>query len=80
MVCPGTDLVTLFPDVMARRRVTLCKLHMLRVAAPGWRLPAAVMSDLGLVRYLGYADCPGLPALRARLEAEQPATSPTAST
>ena len=71
VVCPGTDLATLFPDVIARRRTTLCKLHMMRVADPGWRLPGAVMSDLGLVRYLGYADCPSLPALRARLEQEQ---------
>jgi hypothetical protein len=63
--------VTLFPEVMARRRVGLCKLHMLRLADPGWVLPSAVMSDLGLVRYLGYADCPGLPALQARLAAEQ---------
>jgi len=71
VVAPGPDLVTLFPDVYARRRVTLCKLHMLRVKNPGWRLPAAVMSDLGLVRYLGYRT-PSLPALRARLLAEQP--------
>jgi FAD dependent oxidoreductase TIGR03364 len=72
VVCPGPDLVTLFPDVIARHDVTLCKLHMLRLASPGWRLPAPVMSDLGLVRYLGYADCPSLPALRTRLAAEQP--------
>ncbi len=73
VVCPGPDLVTLFPEVIARRRITLCKLHMLRVAAPGWRLPSPVMSDLGLVRYQGYAGCASLPALRARLEAEQAA-------
>ena len=72
VACPGTDLVSLFPEVFARRGVTLCKLHMLRLADPGWRLPAAVMSDLGLHRYRGYADCPSLPALRARLAAEQP--------
>jgi FAD dependent oxidoreductase TIGR03364 len=72
VVCPGTDLATLFPEVFARRETTLCKLHMLRLADPGWRLPAAVMSDLGLHRYRGYADCAGLPALRARLAAEQP--------
>ncbi len=71
-VCPGTDLATLFPAVFARRQTTLCKLHMLRLADPGWRLPAAVMSDLGLHRYRGYADCPALPALRARLAADQP--------
>jgi FAD dependent oxidoreductase TIGR03364 len=73
VVCPGPDLVTLFPDIFARRATTLCKLHMLRLAAPGWTLPAAVMSDLGLHRYLGYAGCPSLPALRARLQAEQAA-------
>jgi D-hydroxyproline dehydrogenase subunit beta len=73
VVCPGPDLVSLFPDITARRRLTLCKLHMLRVAAPGWRLPAPMMSDLGLVRYLGYAGCASLPALRARLEQEQAA-------
>jgi FAD dependent oxidoreductase TIGR03364 len=72
VVCPGPDLATLFPEVIARRHVGLTKLHMMRVSAPGWRLPSAVMSDLGLVRYLGYANCPSLPMLRARLEAEQP--------
>jgi FAD dependent oxidoreductase TIGR03364 len=72
VICPGTDLVTLFPEVMTRRRVGLCKLHMMRVAAPGWVLPSAVMSDLGLVRYRGYAGCPSLPALRERLEEDQP--------
>ena len=70
VVCPGTDLASLFPAVMRRRRITLCKLHMLRLADPGWRLPGTLMSDLGLVRYGGY-DTPSLPALRARLEAEQ---------
>ncbi len=73
VVCPGTDLVTLFPDRIARRRITLCKLHMLRIGSPGWHLPAPVMSDLGLVRYLGYAGCASLPALQARLRDEQQA-------
>jgi FAD dependent oxidoreductase TIGR03364 len=73
VVCPGPDLTTLFPDIMARRGITLCKLHMLRVAGPAAPLPSPVMSDLGLVRYLGYAAAPSLPALRARLEQEQAA-------
>ena len=71
VVCPGDDLVTLFPDSFARADVTRCKLQMLRLAAPGWRIPAPVMSDLGLVRYLGYATLPEAAALRERLEAEQ---------
>lgn len=73
VVCPGDDLVTLFPGAFARAAVTRCKLQMLRLADPGWRLPSPVMSDLGLVRYLGYAALPEAAALRAHLEAEQPA-------
>jgi len=71
VVCPGPDVVTLFPAEFATRGVSLVKLHMMRLAAPGWRLPAAVMSDLGLLRYAGYADCPSLPALRGRVATEQ---------
>ncbi|MEI6158457.1 MAG: TIGR03364 family FAD-dependent oxidoreductase [Roseococcus sp.] len=71
VVCPGTDLTSLFPEAFAARQTTLCKLHMLRLADPGWRLPAPVMSDLGLHRYRGYHGSPSLPALRARLNVEQ---------
>lgn len=72
VVSPCNDFLTLFPEAIAAHAPVRCKLSMLRLPAPGWRLPAAVMSDLGLVRYLGYAAAPGLPALRARLEADQP--------
>jgi FAD dependent oxidoreductase TIGR03364 len=71
-VCPGDDLYSLFPSRIAAHGVTRCKLQMLRLADPGYRLPAAVMSDLGLVRYAGYAALPQAGALRARLQAEQP--------
>ncbi|CAN5578857.1 TIGR03364 family FAD-dependent oxidoreductase [soil metagenome] len=71
VVCPGDDLITLFPESFARGEVTRCKLQMLRLADPGWRLPAPVMSDLGLVRYRGYADLPQAAPLLARLRAEQ---------
>ena len=72
-VCPGDDLSTLFPDRSAAAGVTRCKLQMLRLADPGFRLSAAVMSDLGLVRYAGYAALPQAAALAARLDSEQPA-------
>lgn len=71
VVAPCNDFLTLFPEAIAAQGPVRCKLSMLRLPDPGWRLPAAVMSDLGLVRYLGYAAAPGLPALRSRLEAEQ---------
>jgi FAD dependent oxidoreductase TIGR03364 len=73
VVCPGDDFLGLFPERIAAYGVTKCKLHMLRVApgSAGFRLGAAVMSDLGLVRYLGYAALAEAAPLKARLEAEQ---------
>jgi len=71
IVCPGDDLVTLFPREIAQARLTRAFLQMLRLAPPGWRLPAAVMSDLSLVRYLGYAALPQAEALRRRLRREE---------
>ena len=71
VVCPGDDLVSLYPDQMSDAGLVRCKLQMMRLASPGFDLPAPVMSDLGLVRYGGYADLPETAALRARLEAEQ---------
>lgn len=70
-VCPGDDLNALFPDVMAEHRVTRCKLQMLRLAAPGYRLARPVMSDLGLARYEGYSALPEAAALTGQLRAEQ---------
>jgi FAD dependent oxidoreductase TIGR03364 len=74
IVCPGDDYLTLFPERIAAYAPTRCKLHMLRVA-PGRpvALGAAVMSDLGLARYLGYAELPEAAALAARLDVEQAA-------
>jgi FAD dependent oxidoreductase TIGR03364 len=70
-VCPGDDLNALYPDVMAAHGVTRCKLQMLRLAAPAFRLPSPVMSDLGLMRYEGYSALPGADALAAQLHSEQ---------
>lgn len=71
LVCPGDDWASLFPAIYAEEAITRCKLQMLRLAAPGWRLPAPVMSDLSLVRYLGYAALPEAAPLKARLEQEE---------
>jgi D-hydroxyproline dehydrogenase subunit beta len=70
-VCPGDDLFGLYAERIAAHGVTRCKLQMLRLADPGFRLSAGVMSDLGLVRYAGYAALPEAEALRVRLRAEQ---------
>ena len=46
---------------------------MLRLADPGVRLPGSLMSDLGLGRYLGYAELAPAAPLKARLASEQAA-------
>lgn len=74
VVCPGHDLVSLFPDLLAQANAQECKLHMLRLSDPGWRLSHAVMNDYGLARYAGYQGCPSVAALRAQLTAQTPET------
>ena len=73
IVCPGEDFVSLFADRIAAYRPRKCRLSMLRLASPGFALPAPVMSDLSLVRYAGYAALPEAEALRRRLAVEQAA-------
>lgn len=70
VVCPGDDLAGLFPDAIARHDVRRCKLQMLRLEASGLRLGAAVVSDLSLIRYGGYAGLPEATPLRERLGRE----------
>jgi len=67
IVCPGDDFASLFPDRIAAYAPRRCRLSMMRLASPGFRLPAPVMSDLSLVRYRGYAALPQADALRRRL-------------
>lgn len=71
-VCPGDDFATLYADRIAAYGLTRCRLSMLKLADPGYRLPAALMSDLSLVRYRGYGALPEARALEAKLRAEQP--------
>lgn len=73
IVCPGDDYLGLFADRIAAYGLTRCALQMMRVepAAP-LRLGAAVMSDFGLVRYLGYAALEPAQALRHALERDEP--------
>jgi FAD dependent oxidoreductase TIGR03364 len=71
-ICPGDDFNGLYAERLAAYPLIRCKLQMLRLAPPGFRLPAALMSDLGLGRYHGYADLPAATALKATLGTLQP--------
>ena len=71
VVCPGTELQGVGRPALARHALKLTRLQMLRVRPePGFRMTAAVMGDLSLVRYGGYAALPESAALRAQLEEE----------
>ena len=70
-VCPGDDFNGLYAKRLEIYALTRCKLQMLRLADPGFRLPGALMSDLGLARYRGYADLKAAAPLKARLAVEQ---------
>jgi len=71
-VCPGDDFNGLYAERLKGFALTRCKLQMLRLADPGFKLPGALMSDLGLGRYRGYADLAAAGPLKARLAADQP--------
>lgn len=74
VICPGDDYTGLFPERIAAYGPTRCKLQMMRVApAAPVTLRTAVMSDLGLGRYLGYAALPEAEALKRRLDEEMAA-------
>ncbi len=70
IACPGDDWASLFPEEYRDAGIMRCQLQMLRLAPPGWRLLAPVMSDLSMVRYAGYAELPEAALLRQRIEAE----------
>lgn len=72
VVCPGDDFATLYPERIGRFALRRCRISMLKLAAPGFRLPGVLMSDLTLARYHGYSELPQTEPLAAKLRAEQP--------
>ena len=72
VVCPGDDFVTLYPERIAGYGLRKCRLSMLKLADPGLHLSSALMSDLSLTRYRGYAALPEARPLEAKLRREQP--------
>ncbi|MCS6945838.1 MAG: TIGR03364 family FAD-dependent oxidoreductase [Sutterellaceae bacterium] len=68
ILCPGADLTGVAAPWLRDLGLQLSQLQMLRVRPRnGLRLGSAVMGDLSLVRYRGYADLPPARALATRL-------------
>jgi FAD dependent oxidoreductase TIGR03364 len=71
-LCTGADLTGVTAPALVRHRLELTRLQMLRVRPPaGFVLGSAVMGDLSLVRYGGYAALPEAAPLLAQLQQEE---------
>ena len=74
-LCPGTELTGPALPWLADLNLSLTRLQMMRIRPEaGFRLSAAVMADLSLVRYAGYAALPQAAPLLNQLQQEVPAS------
>ncbi|HYB25450.1 MAG TPA: TIGR03364 family FAD-dependent oxidoreductase [Solirubrobacteraceae bacterium] len=73
LLCPGPDFASLPLVSRGRDGLTLCKLQMLRVAAPaGRRYGPALLTGLSLLRYPAFTSAPDAARVRERFDAERP--------
>lgn len=68
----GDDLKTLYPDVFEALGLMTCKLQMMRTAPVPWSLGPILAAGLTFGHYECFAQCPSLPALKARLKRDWP--------
>lgn len=73
-VCSGADFETLYPDLYQNSGITKSKLQMMRTSPQpqGYRIGPALCGGLTLTHYAAFADCPSLPVLKQRIQAELP--------
>ena len=71
-VCSGEDVQTLYPEVMSAWGLQRCKLQMMRSQSFATRLGLMLAAGLTLRHYGAFAQCPSLPALKARVARESP--------
>ncbi|MBD2427592.1 TIGR03364 family FAD-dependent oxidoreductase [Phormidium sp. FACHB-1136] len=71
-VCSGADFETLYPDLYQNSGITKSKLQMMRTSPQpqGYRIGPALCGGLTLTHYAAFADCPSLPVLKQRIQAE----------
>ena len=74
VVCSGADFRELAPEAFAHSGLVPCKLQMMRSQPYGERFRVGTMLAAGLTlrHYASFANCPTLPTLIRRLDAEFP--------
>lgn len=74
VVCCGSELQTLFPEIREQSGLRRCKLQMLSVRRfeTEWNLGPHLAGGLTLRHYRNFEICPGLPALKRRIADETP--------
>jgi FAD dependent oxidoreductase TIGR03364 len=73
-ICSGDETRLLFPDLLRDSGIVRCKLQMMRSRGYGPDLSIGPMLAGGLTlrHYAAFRECPGLDALRRRVERESP--------
>jgi len=74
VIAAGEEMRLFFPAAVAAAHIQPCRLQMMRtVPQPaGFELGPILVGDLTLCHYPAFRDCPSLPRLRERLQAELP--------
>ncbi len=74
VVAGGTELAALCPDSVRRLQLSHCRLQMLKTEPQpnGWDAGPLIAGGLSLQHYPAFSDCPGLPALKQRIQHETP--------
>lgn len=74
LVCSGSEMASLFPEVLASSPLKVCKLQMLRTTSQpaGWRIGPHLASGLTLRHYTSFQACPTLSALKQRFATTSP--------
>ena len=74
VICSGSDLQTLYPDVLQQSGLKLCKLQMLKSVAQPDTIPNSphIASGLTLRHYSSFESCPSLQILKRRIATQFP--------
>lgn len=73
VICSGSDLQTLFPDLLQNSGLRLCKLQMLKAIQPhSARSMPHIASGLTLRHYPSFSVCPTQHELKERIASETP--------